>query len=107
MRARLAALAGARCGAAIADAAVVRKRDARWGEVVVAVIAPRPGSEISAERVLALLDGRVARYKHPKRVVFVDTLPKTALGKVRKEDVRRLVATEHGTTRSPKTENLQ
>ena len=90
----------------IAEVSIVGEVDARWGEIVVAVIAPRPGSQISAERVLALLDGRVARYKHPKRVVFVDTLPKTALGKVRKEDVRRLAATEHGTTRSPKTENL-
>ena len=90
----------------IAEVSIVGEVDARWGEIVVAVIAPRPGSQISAERVLALLDGRVARYKYPKRVVFVDTLPKTALGKVRKEDVRRLVATEHGTNRSPKTENL-
>lgn len=90
----------------IAEASVVGEFEPRWGEIVVAVIAPRPGSQISAERVLGLLEGRVARYKHPKRVVFVDTLPKTALGKVRKEDVRRLVATEPGATRTPKTEHL-
>ena len=75
----------------IAEASVVGEPDARWGEIVVAVVAPRAGGSITGERVLALLEGRVARYKHPKRVVFVETLPKTALGKVRKEDVRRLV----------------
>ena len=75
----------------IAEVSVVGAADARWGEVVVAVVARRSGSAIGAEQVLGLLEGRVARYKHPKRVVFVETLPKTALGKVRKEDVRRLV----------------
>lgn len=90
----------------IAEASVVGEPDARWGEIVVAVVAPRAGGSITGERVLALLEGRVARYKHPKRVVFVDTLPKTALGKVRKDDVRRLVVGAHGATQSPSTENM-
>ena len=51
-----------------------------------------PGSTIDAAGVLALLEGRIARFKHPKDVVFVDALPKTALGKVRKEEVRRFAA---------------
>jgi len=34
--------------------------------------------------VLALFDGKLAKYKHPRRVVFVESLPKTALGKVQK-----------------------
>ena len=38
------------------------------------------------------LEGRIARFKHPKQVVFIDALPKTALGKVRREAVRQLVA---------------
>jgi fatty-acyl-CoA synthase len=41
---------------------------------------------------LKLLEGRIARFKHPKEVVVVKQLPKTALGKVRKEDVRKMVA---------------
>jgi fatty-acyl-CoA synthase len=76
----------------IAEAAVVGRPDPRWGEVVVAVVAPAPGVTLARERVLALFDGRLARYKHPKDVVVVDALPRTAIGKVRKEDVRRLVA---------------
>jgi fatty-acyl-CoA synthase len=46
--------------------------------------------------VLQLLEGRIARYKHPKEVVFVGELPKTALGKIRKEDVRQMVARATG-----------
>jgi fatty-acyl-CoA synthase len=42
--------------------------------------------------VLKLFDGRIARYKHPKDVVFIGEMPKTALGKVRKEDVRNLAS---------------
>ncbi len=74
------------------EAAVVGRPDERWGEIVVAVVVRRPGSTIDAEGVLALLEGRIARFKHPKDVVFVDALPKTALGKVRKEEVRRFAA---------------
>jgi fatty-acyl-CoA synthase len=76
----------------IAEAAVVGRADARWGEVVVAVVARKPGATLARERVLALFDGRLARFKHPKDVLFVDALPRTAIGKVRKEDVRRIVA---------------
>jgi fatty-acyl-CoA synthase len=75
----------------VAEVAVVGRPDENWGEVVVAVVAPKAGRAITPERVLALLDGRIARYKHPRQVLVVGELPKTALGKVRKEDVRRLV----------------
>lgn len=68
----------------VLEAAVVGEPDARWGEVVVAVVVRRPGAELDAARVLRLFDGRLARFKHPKRVVFCDALPKTALGKVQK-----------------------
>ena len=76
----------------IAEAAVIGRPDVRWGEAVVAVVAPAPGATLTRERVLALFGDRLARFKHPKDVLVVDALPRTALGKVRKEDVRRLVA---------------
>ena len=76
----------------IAEAAVVGRPDARWGEAVVAVVVPSPGATLTRERVLALVDGRLARFKQPKDVLVVDALPHTALGKVRKEEVRQLVA---------------
>jgi fatty-acyl-CoA synthase len=75
----------------IAEAAVVGRPDPRWGEVVVAVAVPAPGASLRRERVLALFEGRLARFKHPKDVFFVGALPRTALGKVRKEEVRALV----------------
>ena len=76
----------------IADAAVVGRPDARWGEAVVAVVVRKPGATLSAERVLALFDGRLARFKHPKAVLFVDAMPRTALGKLRRDEVRQLAA---------------
>ncbi|WP_018991577.1 acyl-CoA synthetase [Aromatoleum toluclasticum] len=76
----------------IAEVAVVGRPDERWGECVVAVVVRHEGSALDASGVLKLLDGRIARYKLPKEVLFVDELPRTALGKVRKDDVRRLVA---------------
>ena len=77
---------------AIAEAAVVGRADARWGEVVVAVVAPRDGAALTRERVFALFDGRLARFKHPKDVVFVERLPRSALGKVKKDELRAWVA---------------
>jgi len=81
----------------IAEASVIGRPDARWGEVVVAVVAPKSGRTLTPASVLQLLEGRIARYKHPKEVVFVGELPKTALGKIRKEDVRRMIAHAAGT----------
>ena len=69
---------------AIADVAVTGIPDERWGEVVVAAVVRHAGSVISADEILALLSGKLARFKLPKHVVFVDTLPKTALGKIQK-----------------------
>ncbi len=76
----------------IAEASVIGRPDPRWGEIVVAVVVPKENRELSPEQVLKLLEGRIARFKHPREVVLVKALPKTALGKVRKEDVRHMVA---------------
>ncbi len=75
----------------IAEASVVGRPDPRWGEVVVAVVAPHPGRRLNETDVLSRLEGRIARFKRPRQVVFVEALPKTALGKIRREEVRRLV----------------
>ncbi|MYE00009.1 MAG: long-chain fatty acid--CoA ligase, partial [Alphaproteobacteria bacterium] len=72
----------------VADVAVVGRGDARWGEVPVAVVVPAPGARIAASDFLARFEGRLARFKHPKEVLFVDALPRTALGKTRKHELR-------------------
>ena len=73
--------------AAVAEAAVVGLPDARWGEVAVLAVVPRAGCEIDAARLQVAFDAALARFKHPRRIVVLPTLPKTALGKVRKADL--------------------
>ena len=68
----------------ILEAAVIGQDDAHWGEVAVAVVVKRPGMTLDEAGVRQLFEGRLARFKHPQRVIFVDALPKTALGKVQK-----------------------
>lgn len=74
----------------IAEVAVVGRPDDRWGEAVIAIVVPANGKTLSREAICALLEGRVARYKHPRDVVFVPALPRTALGKVKREEVKQL-----------------
>jgi fatty-acyl-CoA synthase len=76
----------------VAEAAVVGQDDAHWGEVAIAVVVRRPGAKLEGPDVTRLFEDRIARYKHPRRVIFVESLPKTALGKVQKTELRRALA---------------
>jgi fatty-acyl-CoA synthase len=78
----------------IAEVAVVGRPDERWGEAVVAVVVPARGADVTATTVAALLAGRVARYKHPRDVILADALPRTALGKVKREELKRMARRE-------------
>ncbi|XVV07966.1 AMP-binding enzyme [Actinosynnema sp. CA-248983] len=74
---------------AIAECTVIGVPDARWGEVGRAVVTVKPGAEAtSGSEVLAFLRDRLAGYKIPKSVVFVDELPQSATGKLLKKLVR-------------------
>ena len=75
----------------VEDVAVVGREDARWGEVPVAVVVPAPGATIEAPDFLARFDGQLARFKHPKDVLFLDALPKNAMGKTLKHELRERV----------------
>jgi fatty-acyl-CoA synthase len=77
---------------AIEEACVVGRPEARWGETVVAVVVLKSGFRMSEAETLALFNGRIARYKHPREVRFVERLPKSSLGKVQKTAVRAVVA---------------
>ncbi len=73
---------------AVASVAVIGRPDERWGEVPLAVISVREGYSLTAEDVRKHLDGRLARYKIPKTIVFVQEMPRTASGKIRKATLR-------------------
>jgi fatty-acyl-CoA synthase len=74
----------------IEEAAVVGRPDDRWGEIPVAVVVARPGIHLTEEGVLALFKDRIARYKHPRAVIFTDRLPRTSIGKLVKADIRKM-----------------
>lgn len=73
---------------AVAEACVIGIPDAQWGEVGCAHIVLRPGSTLAEETVLAHCRGCLARYKVPKRIEFVESLPRTASGKLLKGVLR-------------------
>ncbi|MFI6920914.1 long-chain fatty acid--CoA ligase [Nonomuraea spiralis] len=67
---------------AVAECAVIGVPDERWGEVGRAFVRLNPDRPAAEQELLAFLDGRLARYKIPKTVRFVDELPRTGSGKI-------------------------
>jgi len=63
--------------------------DPEWGEVGRAIVVRRPGSTLTAEELMAYLRARLAGYKVPKSIVFVEELPKTGAGKIDKTALRQ------------------
>jgi fatty-acyl-CoA synthase len=78
----------------IAEFAVIGRADARWGEIPVACVVLKAGRAMTKEQVIALFQQRLARFKHPRDVIFLDgPLPRTSLGKVQKFELRRRLGT--------------
>ncbi|MEM7092837.1 MAG: AMP-binding protein [Actinomycetota bacterium] len=72
----------------IAEIAVVGRPDARFGEVGVAFVVPTPGAAPTLEDLRSWAEDRLARFKQPRELVVVESLPRTALGKVTKQVLR-------------------
>ena len=66
----------------IAEAAVIGRPDAKWQEVPVAYVVRRSGCTCDADGIIAFLCGQLARFKVPREILFVEALPRNALGKV-------------------------
>lgn len=73
---------------AVREVAVAGIPDERWGEAITAFVSLRPGCALSEAELLEHCRGRLADYKRPRRVIFLEDLPKTSVGKLS----RRLVS---------------
>lgn len=73
---------------AVEASAVIGCPDVEWGERVVAIVARRASKKVDEAELIAFCRARLAAYKAPRRIVFVDALPRNALGKVQKAQLR-------------------
>jgi fatty-acyl-CoA synthase len=73
---------------AVLEVAVIAVPHDHWGERPKAVVVLRPGARATAEEIIEHVRGRIARFKAPDDVEFVDALPKTSTGKIQKYVLR-------------------
>ena len=79
---------------AILEAAVVGVQDKTWGEAVTAVVALKDGEHVTEDELIQFVKDRTAGYKTHKKVVIVDSIPKTAVGKILRREVRESLESE-------------
>jgi acyl-CoA synthetase (AMP-forming)/AMP-acid ligase II len=72
----------------VAECAVIGVPDETWGERVVALVVPERDADVTEESVYAACREQLAGFKRPERVILVDALPRNALGKVLKRELR-------------------
>ena len=77
---------------AVAEVAVVGVPSERMGEEVVAVVVRNPDTDITEEELLAFCQERLAKYKTPRKVVFMEAMPRNGVGKILKKSLREQVA---------------
>jgi acyl-CoA synthetase (AMP-forming)/AMP-acid ligase II len=73
---------------AVLEAAVVGVPDPKWGEAVKAVVVLKQGRQATQQEIIQYCKERIARYKAPKSVDFVEELPKTGTGKIFKKGLK-------------------
>jgi len=81
---------------AVATASVIGLPDEKWGESVTAVIVCRPGKSVEPDELVELVRSEKGPHQAPKRVIFVDTLPMTPVGKVDKKALKAQYADNKG-----------
>ncbi len=75
---------------AVADAGVIGVPDEKWVEVGLAVLVRAPEANVTEEEIIDYCKGKLAGFKRPRKVVFIDQLPRTLTGKILKKDLRNL-----------------
>ena len=88
----------------IEDVQVIGVPDARYGEELMAWVKLREGAQLSEDDVRTYCRGRIAHFKIPRYVKFVDSFPMTVTGKVRKVEMRELSIAELGLEAAASTE---
>jgi malonyl-CoA/methylmalonyl-CoA synthetase len=83
----------------VSESAVFGVPHPDFGEGVTAVVVPQPGASLSESEIIESLQARLARYKIPKRVLLIDELPRNAMGKVQKSELRKAYAPLYGEPR--------
>jgi len=76
--------------AAVRESSVVGVPDEKWGEKVVAAVAAKPESRLNAAMIQDLCKAQLHNWKCPKEVILVNELPKNSMGKILKEEVKKL-----------------
>jgi fatty-acyl-CoA synthase len=76
----------------VKEVAVIGVQHPRWGETVRAIVVPKDGVSLTEDEIIEFSQDKLARYKQPKSVVFIDVLPRNPAGKVLKFDLRE----QHG-----------
>ena len=74
----------------LVEYSIVGKHDVKWGEVPV-IVAVKKNKNVTSDQILFLFNEKVAKYKIPKEVIFVNNIPKNALGKIEIDKVKQLV----------------
>lgn len=72
----------------VAEVAVVGVPDPKWGEAVTAFVVPKAGVSLGAEEIIQYCKAQIAAYKSPKAVRFLNSLPKNAVGKILKRELK-------------------
>ena len=75
----------------VLECAVVAAPDDKWGEIPAAFVVRKPGQSLTAEQLCEFLAARIAKFKIPRRIEFLETpLPKTGTGKIVKRELREM-----------------
>lgn len=74
---------------AVAEVSIIGVPDTQWGEAIKAVCVIKPGRSLDPQKLIDFVASKIARYKKPKYVVYVDVLPKTTEGEIDRDQVKK------------------